>query len=442
MFCKLIKTKIFFRRLLIITCLWFIASACVPKVREFLYHETSVNYFGNITGQSLDDALIQEITGRNLSISFIMLSRMEITSISKNIFKSLSHIYTIDLSYNQITEIEDKSFEANSKLEILKLQGNKLLKISKNLFFGEFNDLTNLDLSFNGILSIEGGAFDNLVSLVTIDISQNCLKYLPSALFKKNVQLDNVELSNNEITKIEAHLFSSKIELKLIDLDHNKLDYVPNIAVKLIQNLILSNNEIEVLDLNFDTSENKKSAQIEQIILASNKMEEIVELDERRFDIKHLDLSNNSLTDFASMPDLINLRYLSLHNNSLTELDLHNFKSKFPLLNHFDVQQNNINCQDYHYLTENFDNILFLTDSTVRARCHNTSDDYESQIIDEIHQSTQIVVGHLIGNQNHLLLLLSGIIVILIGFCIILIIKQFKNSIKKYQVKLLEEIEL
>ncbi|CAO1412382.1 unnamed protein product [Diamesa serratosioi] len=370
---------------------------------------------------------------------------MKIPSISKKVFKSFSHIHTIDLSFNKITEIEDKSFESNSKLEVLKLQGNNLIKISKNLFYGEFNDLTELYLSFNGISSIEESAFNNLVALMVIDISQNCLKYLPSAIFKKNIELSNVDLSYNEVTEIEADLFSSKIELELIDLEHNQLNYVPNIAVKSIQTLILSNNEIKVLDLNFESSEKKKkSAHIEGIILTSNKMEEIVELNEKRFDIRHLDLSNNSLTDFSTIPDLINLRYLSLHNNSLTELDLHNFKSKFPFLSHLDVQQNDINCQDFRYLNENFDNLLFFTDSSIRVRCQNTSDtdDYESQIINEIRNNTQSVIEQLNTNQFHLLLLLSGIVAILIGFCIILIKQQFKKPIKNPQGYLLEQMEM
>ena len=143
-------------------------------MHEFSYYETSDVSFGNLTGQSLDDALIQEITGLNKSIAVITLTRMEISSITKNVFKSFSHTHTIDLSFNKITEIEDKSFEENSKLENLKLQGNNLSKISKNLFFGEFNELTELDLSFNGISSIEENAFNNLVALIVIDFSQNC----------------------------------------------------------------------------------------------------------------------------------------------------------------------------------------------------------------------------------------------------------------------------
>ena len=421
-----------------------IASACVPKIHEFHYYETSGTSFGNLTGLSLDDALTKEITGQNKSSAVITLTRMEICSITKNVFKSFSHTHTIDLSFNKITEIEDKSFEKNTKLENLKLQGNKLMKISKDLFSGEFNELTDLDLSFNGISSIEESAFNNLVALIVIDISQNCLKHLPSELFRKNIQLTHVDLTYNEIKHIDSDLFSSKVELEFIDLAHNQLNYVPNIAVKTIQSLILSHNQIKVLDLNFDLAQKKKSAQIEQILLESNEMEEIIELNEKRFDIRHLDLSNNSLTDFSTMPDLINLRFLSLHNNSLTELDLHDFKSKFPFLNHLDVQQNNINCQDYRYLNENFDNLLFFADSSIRVRCHNITDtdDYESQIINEIRHNTQSVIEQLRTNQNHLVLLLSGMIVILIGFCIILIKQQYKKPSKKAQGNLLEQMEM
>ncbi|CAO1380110.1 unnamed protein product [Diamesa hyperborea] len=431
------------RDLLIVSCFWLIASGCVPKVHEFRYYETSGNYFGNLTGQLLDDALIKEITGQNKSSAGLKLTRMEICSITKNVFKSFSHAHTIDLSFNKITEIEDKSFEKNTKLENLKLQGNDLLKISKNLFFGEFNELTELDLSFNGISSIEESAFNNLVALMVIDISQNCLKQLPSELFRKNIQLTHVDLTYNEIKNIDTDLFSSKVEMEFIDLAHNQLDYAPNIAVKSIQSLILSHNQIKVLDLNFDSAQKKKSAQIEQIFLQSNQMEDIIELNEKRFDVRYLDLSNNSLTDFSTMPDLINLRFLSLHNNSLTELDLHNFKSKFPFLNHLDVKQNNINCQDYRYLSENFDDLLIIADTSIRVRCHNSSDsdDYESQIINEIRHNSQSVIEQLNIHQNHVIILLSGIIVILICFCIILIKQQYKKPTKK-AANLLEQMEM
>lgn len=429
--------------MILISCLWLIASACVPKVHEFVHYETSAKSFKTLTGQSLDDALIKEISGRNKSSAVITMTRMEISAINKNVFKSFTHTHTIDLSFNQITEIEDKSFELNSNLENLKLQGNKLLKINKNLFFGDFNELTELNLSFNGISSIEESAFNNLVGLIVIDISQNCLKQLPSDLFKKNIQLTNVDLSYNEIKNIEHDLFSLKVELEFIDLAHNQLDYVPNFAVKSIQSLVLSNNEIKILDLNFDSSQKKKSAQIEQILLDANQMNTIIELSEKRLDIRHLDLSNNSLTDFSTMPDLINLRYLSLHDNNLIYLDLHNFKGKFPFLNHLDVMQNNINCEDYHYLYESFDALVFLADSSTRVRCHNASysDDYESQIIKEIRHNTQSVIEQLSKNQNHLIILLSGMIIIVIVFCIILIKQQYDSKPTK-KANLLEQMEM
>lgn len=87
--------------------------------------------------------------------------------------------------------------------------------------------------------------------------------------------------------------------------------------MKQIKNFDVSFNSIPMLDLNY-SHEKKKSAIVLELHLGNNQINECVELEERRTDIIHLDLTSNKITDLDDFPSFLNLEVLMLANNSIT----------------------------------------------------------------------------------------------------------------------------
>lgn len=375
-----------------------------------------------MNGTALESAVIDEISQQNKKNPRVQLRNLEISAITKNMLQKFTNIYSIDLRLNDIAEIEDASFSENSKLEKIDLMENCLTKVSKKMLIGTFEELQEINLSYNLIASIESGSFERLTQLESIDLSCNCLQHLHSDLFKKSPELRQVYLHDNEITKIESDLFNSKTDLKLLDLSRNKLDFIPEFEMKKIKHFDLSSNNITLLDLSFDSHERKKSASIVELILQFNRISVCTELDDRRTDIVHLDITGNLLEHLDDFPSFLNLEVLILANNSITDLILHNLEERFPSLKLFNIRENPVDCNDFRYVRNNLQSVVVAADASLIHRCHSNHsslnideyEDYEDAIISEIRAKNREVIKQLKINRSILLMLLSVLVVALI----------------------------
>jgi Leucine-rich repeat (LRR) protein len=401
-----------------------------------------------LTRTLLESAIIDEISQQIKANARVHLRNMGITNITKNMLKKFSDIFSIDLKSNQITDIEDEAFSGNPKLEKIDLMENRLTKITKKLLKGDFEDLQEINFSYNTIESIESGSFDKLSQLELIDLSFNCLRHMHSDLFKKCSELQQVYLHDNQITKIAHDLFNSKTDLKLLHLSRNQLDFIPELEMKKIKHFDISFNEISILDLNYDSHERKKSASISELNLSFNNISECMELDERRTDISHLDLTHNIIENLDEFPSFLNLEVLILDNNSITDLSLHNFEDRFPSLKVLNIRANPLECDDYRYVRNNMQSVVFAADSALIHRCHPNAttsnideyDEYEDAIIMEIRAKNREVVRQLKLNRSLLIILLSAFAVGAIVSAIFLM--QYRVRLLKRNGNLIEQIEL
>ncbi|XP_044761179.1 protein slit isoform X1 [Coccinella septempunctata] len=108
-----------------------------------------------------------------LYTTVLMLQDNELTKIkSDGLFGRLPNLIKLDLRRNQITGIEENSFEGASKISELILSDNKLLEIHNKMFLGLHN-LKLLSLNNNHITCVMPGSFDHLASLHTLNLVQN-----------------------------------------------------------------------------------------------------------------------------------------------------------------------------------------------------------------------------------------------------------------------------
>lgn len=150
----------------------------------------------------------------------------------------------INVSSTNMTFLNESSIGTTLPSDVCKLNasGNFIMEITTDLFCKDpssclpnFYFLEELDLSNNQIQNIEDNAFDTLVHLKFLDISGNDLTMLKSIWFSKFILLEVFNASRNHIIHIENGVFTKHLSRLLqVNLAWNELNsfepwaYIPD----------------------------------------------------------------------------------------------------------------------------------------------------------------------------------------------------------------------
>lgn len=153
-------------------------------------------------------------------VAVLLLNHNYIAKINVNTFRGLNKLTKLDLSDNQIdnleflrhwddnslqeftvannllTDLSPKVFKKMIKLTKLSIDGNLLLSIEANAFEGMFL-LTDFSARYNLLTNIEGGAFNGLGELKKLAISGNALVTLKNCTFASLDRLIQFHFEDN-----------------------------------------------------------------------------------------------------------------------------------------------------------------------------------------------------------------------------------------------------
>ena len=173
----------------------------------------------------------------SLNLSYNILSEID-----TDIFQGLWLLESLDNSNNLIFKIDPLAF-ANNKLKYLNLAHNKIISFIAINGFSQLQFLEILDISHNGLATVDCGTFVGLQALEYLNICCNLLEHLTkfyglSSLLSLNLiskisrdiftelkSISNLDLSSNLIIEIELGAFSQKT-LKILNLSHNKIVFI------------------------------------------------------------------------------------------------------------------------------------------------------------------------------------------------------------------------
>ncbi|XP_044259139.1 protein artichoke-like [Tribolium madens] len=315
-------------------------------------------------------------------LSRLSLKNNKLSSIEDYYFKGL-HLTYLDLSFNNISNINENSFIDCGTLETLILKNNFLSELPPNLFKRSLTSLTHLDISFNQILSLDNQIFFSLNSLFELRINNNYLNDLDKNILSENRNLAYLYINNNQfrgfhnlnlptlsITFINASHntinffnFSSNINIRTLDLSSNGITSTKNVSLAnatvnrllldnnnlesthdtffisfpLLSDFSLTNNKLKQLNRNF-----KNTTKLVKVNLAKNylRSSDLLNLPKS---LNYLHLSFNNLTEieFNSLHDLKMLKVLCLDHNQIRKIDLGSFKDLNQLIK-LDLSNNEI----------------------------------------------------------------------------------------------------
>jgi Leucine-rich repeat (LRR) protein len=252
--------------------------------------------------------IVRDYGGR-YSIKEFDVSHNNLTDLGKYPFRH-GQFEVINLSYNQLFEINPSTFAEQKNLDKLLLRNNNLTYL-KSDFFYKIYSIKWLDLSWNNIffIQINDSISEDVINLKWLSFSHNRIEHLLAYQFKLLVKLEELYLNWNQIELIDNMSFYGLKSLKVLDLSNNRLTELPVDGFNELASLIrldLSWNELEVIHSQMLAG----LGQLEQLQCGFNKIKTVEQNSFAGLNkLRMLDLSHNKLeklneNDFDELEDL------------------------------------------------------------------------------------------------------------------------------------------
>lgn len=188
---------------------------------------TFLNYLKHLKELNLDfnrlTFLPENLFQLNSKLTYLSLQGNDLNYLTNKSFHGLKNLNYLNLARNRLQfQINQHPFEDLIALEILNLDRNSQLNLSKTSFQGLEKTLLELSVQNCNLSSIDSGAnpFYQLENLQRLKLSSNNLQILPgNFLFNARNSLLSIDLQRNLFQTI-PHLFDEQINSsKLIDFD-------------------------------------------------------------------------------------------------------------------------------------------------------------------------------------------------------------------------------
>ena len=127
----------------------------------------------------------------------------------------------LELGFNEIEFLPSDIFENLAKLNILELTSNRLTQLPKIKSSRPFHLLVEA----NQLSILESGMFINATKLHVLNFWRNSLSILPPDLFLSAEELTDVHLGHNQIVSLQGGIFPNSIVV--LFLNNNRLQTLP-----------------------------------------------------------------------------------------------------------------------------------------------------------------------------------------------------------------------
>ncbi len=131
-------------------------------------------------------------------------------------------IEILNLSFNQITELEPDTFNDLKKLEKLFLSNNNLTELHPDLF-KELNNLERLELTKNQLKTLPADILSNNKQIFYIELSVNNFRELQPDPFEGLHNLQYLFVNDNQLEELHPDILRNKPKLDYIQLRNNKI---------------------------------------------------------------------------------------------------------------------------------------------------------------------------------------------------------------------------
>lgn len=313
----------------------------------------------NITTEKIPPLLFQKFP----NLKNFIAENVKLQNVSLEHLQYAVNLKALDLSHNQIKVLENMIFLHAQALEHIDLSHNEISWIHDNVFERIGKNLTEIDLSFNMLVTIQEDSLQMIFALPQIknvSLQNNKLiEIVPSnKTFEAHNSTINLNLQNNQLSDVK---FLS-IKVDELQLQNNSIGSLT--LQGFVENLQVDNNKLKELFIKSETvtviaDHNEINAvkcendpKLETLSMSGNKIgNKVLQELKKATKLKQLDLSNTSLESvgvdsFSSFEELL---VLNLERNSLKSIEygLFSHQKHLKVLN---ISYNFISSIDLHVL--------------------------------------------------------------------------------------------
>ena len=173
----------------------------LPSLHRNVSYTTTYVHVLDLSENRLDE-LLAETFKYLVNLIILILDKNNITTLQPNYFLNMQSLQILYLDDNQLTTLAPKTFP-NHLLQ-LHLSGNQLSKLPSHIFRAQRaeNQLQELTISQNNIISLPRDFFCNTPNLQQLSIADNQLQSLDVSLFANLKQLKFLNISNNQLKSV------------------------------------------------------------------------------------------------------------------------------------------------------------------------------------------------------------------------------------------------
>ena len=180
-----------------------------------------------------------QIDDRDLAARTLLdLTGRGIETLQTKDFMGLSRLNTLRLSGNRLGAWPAGALDGLSELALLQLDDNELAELPAGAFAGPAG-LRILDLSGNSLAEWPAAPLGGLSELVSLRLGGNALAGLPASAFAEAPKLFGLHLQNNALSDLPAEAFAGLPALMRLNLSGNALDELPEGLLDGLEGLML-----------------------------------------------------------------------------------------------------------------------------------------------------------------------------------------------------------
>ncbi|KAM7345758.1 leucine-rich repeat domain-containing glycoprotein 150 isoform 1-T4 [Cochliomyia hominivorax] len=259
-------------------------------------------------------------------VSSIKIANCTIEYMHPDAFNGLDDLFSVNFTNVGLTIFNPDTFAKNKKLRLLTMSGNDLGVMSTAHYLLKSSSIEELDLSRNNLMELNPNAFSQLTKIIYINLSQNNLQKIPEGVFDKLDTIEELDLSYNSLKTLPPAIFN-RTALAILHLKYNSIT----------NDLKFGTADLQQLDLSFNQIHTVHHGMFDKMISLTNlnlKGNGLTKIQPDSFmtlkNLRHIDLSINELDQVSSMIFFKNseLDVIRLNDNPrLSQLPTDGFRS-------------------------------------------------------------------------------------------------------------------
>jgi len=174
-----------------------------------------------------------------------------------------TEVTTLTISSQQILFLPFQLAQTFPILEQLIVEHSKVTALMKQDFIG-LKLLKHVAITFNNISYIEDATFDDVTQIQYLSLASNNIKSLPNKLFSHLNFLKILILSDNMLTKFTASLLPPKNAIEEFHIQNNQLEMIETRTLRFLRKAkLIDMTENICIDLKYEKSRNNSRALVE-----------------------------------------------------------------------------------------------------------------------------------------------------------------------------------